>query len=156
MEEVICGYCPCKFLSLTIDNGTMTGRGYLWVLSLQIFVIDYGTMTGRDYLCNKFLLQQIFKIHVQRIGSHRKPGTVNWSPQKKLPLERVPPQRQRDIFKGVNVESQFESFGFFCMFEIQILFKSYPCCMCYLITVISILHAVSNLLLFTRSNNFWV
>ena len=41
MEEVICGYCPCKFLSLTIDNGTMTGRGYLWVLSLQIFVIDH-------------------------------------------------------------------------------------------------------------------
>ena len=49
----------------------MTGRGYLWVLSLQIFVIDYGTMTGRGYLCNKFLLQQIFKIHEQRICSHR-------------------------------------------------------------------------------------
>ena len=37
MEEVICGYCPCKLLSLTIDNGTMTGRGYLLVLSLQFF-----------------------------------------------------------------------------------------------------------------------
>ena len=32
----------------------MTVRGYLLVLSLQIFVIDYGTMTGRGYLCNKF------------------------------------------------------------------------------------------------------
>ena len=62
----------------------MTGRGYLWVLSLQIFVIDYGTMTERDYLCNKFLLQQIFKIHVQRIGSHRKPGTVKLVPVKEM------------------------------------------------------------------------
>ena len=41
MEEVICGYCPCIFFSLTIDNGTRTGRGYSWVLSLQIFVIDH-------------------------------------------------------------------------------------------------------------------
>ena len=64
----------------------MTGRGYLWVLSLQIFVIDYGTMTERDYLCYKFLLQQIFKIHVQRIGSHRKPGTV-----KLVPVEEMAP-----------------------------------------------------------------
>ena len=40
----------CKFLSLAINNGTITGRGYLWVLSLQIFVIDHGTMTRRGYL----------------------------------------------------------------------------------------------------------
>ena len=43
------------------------------------FVIDYGTMTGRGYLCNRFLLQQICKMHEQRIGSHRKPGTANWA-----------------------------------------------------------------------------
>ena len=56
----------CKFLSLTMNYdwerlfvgnvpanfcyGSKTGRGYFWVLSLQIFVIDYGTMTGRGYL----------------------------------------------------------------------------------------------------------
>ena len=28
----------------------MTGRGYLWVLSLQFFVIDHETMTGRGSL----------------------------------------------------------------------------------------------------------
>ena len=33
-----------------IDHGTMTGRGYLLVLSLQIFVINHGTMSGRGYL----------------------------------------------------------------------------------------------------------
>ena len=38
----------------------MTGRGYLWVLSLQIFVIDYGTMTGRGYL--SVLSLQIFVV----------------------------------------------------------------------------------------------
>ena len=34
-----------------IDHGTMTGRGYLWVLSLQFFVIALGTMTmtGSSY-----------------------------------------------------------------------------------------------------------
>ena len=47
---------------------------------LHWWALSIGTMTGRGYLCNKFLLQQIFKIHEQRIGSHRKPGTVNWSP----------------------------------------------------------------------------
>ena len=59
--------------------GTKTGRCYFWVLSLQIFVIDYGTMTGRGYLW-VLSLQIKLKIQVQRIGSRRKPGTMNWSP----------------------------------------------------------------------------
>ena len=61
LEEVICWYCPCIFFHLP---WTMTGRWYLWVLSLQIFVIDPGTLAGRGYLwvlslhfcCNFFLL----------------------------------------------------------------------------------------------------
>ena len=44
----------------TFCYGTKTGRGYLWVLSLQIFVIDYGTITGRGYLW--VLSLQIFVI----------------------------------------------------------------------------------------------
>ena len=41
------GTVPAIFV---IDHGTITGRGYFLVLSLQIFVIDHGTMTGRGYL----------------------------------------------------------------------------------------------------------
>ena len=32
--EVMCWYCPYKLLSLAIINGTITGRGYLWVLTM--------------------------------------------------------------------------------------------------------------------------
>ena len=67
-----------KFLSLTMNYDwrrlfvgtvhaifchwpwTMTGRGDLSVLSLQIFVIDYGTMTGIGYL--SVLSLQIFVV----------------------------------------------------------------------------------------------
>ena len=35
MEEVLCWYCPYKLLSLNIINGTITGRGYLWVLTME-------------------------------------------------------------------------------------------------------------------------
>ena len=62
MEEVMCWHCPCKFLSLAINNGTV--RGYLWVLYLNTVL--------NHLICNKKIQsKKIFfklKIKVQRIG----------------------------------------------------------------------------------------
>ena len=46
-KRLFVGTVPAIFF---IDHLTMIGRGYLWVLSLQIFVIDPGTLAGRGYL----------------------------------------------------------------------------------------------------------
>ena len=62
-----------------IDLGTMTGRGYLWILSLQIFIIDHDYDWKRLFV-GTLPANQKLKMHEQRIGSHRKPATMNWSP----------------------------------------------------------------------------
>ena len=46
----------------------MNGRGYLWVLSQQIFVIDHETITGRDYL---LVLSLQFKNGAKEVTSKK-------------------------------------------------------------------------------------
>ena len=65
LEEILCCYCPLSLLDrqwchLTVNILTMNGRGYFWLLSLQLFISDHGTMTGRGYLL--VLSLQIFVI----------------------------------------------------------------------------------------------
>ena len=61
-KRLYVGTIPAKFLSLTIDNGTMTMSVYNFTFYVVYHLtVNHGTMTGRGYL---WVLLQLFFIEL--------------------------------------------------------------------------------------------